>query len=60
MPKQILLYGPIDSYSACEFNEALTEMEVSEDEELVLRINTQVNHRSMDGALFLCLKTCQM
>lgn len=40
MSKQILLYGLIDSYAASEFNEALTEMEVMPDEELVLRINT--------------------
>jgi ATP-dependent protease ClpP protease subunit len=40
MPKQILLYGSIDSYSANEFNEAIQEMELAPDEELMLRINT--------------------
>jgi ATP-dependent protease ClpP protease subunit len=38
MSKQILLYGHIDSYNACEFNETLQELETTD--EVVLRINT--------------------
>jgi ATP-dependent protease ClpP protease subunit len=41
MPKQILLYGRIDSYAATEFNECLQEMQESAPiDELTLRINT--------------------
>lgn len=42
MPKQILLYGMIDSWSAMEFNECIQELqEEGPIDELTLRINTE-------------------